>query len=310
MLLKNGINTKHDVVLSLDWSRSAVHVYDPRTDEVTVYSNIEEFTGYVQNVSLILESTAESYELDRRLLVLEAFKAANIDPWGYDPKFTARYRDENDIEKTDTNDARVIYKVGTETSLVLHRFGPLRNDDVLRDEITKYVVLDRSGYDGALTMKLTEKYFGVQGRKKTFNNSIPEQFRPLMYGSNRAYRKQIGRILYTAEMVRKAKRGYDEFRRQIGDYGNGYGSIMHSEVFHHLMMGQVKQQMKELGIKATRVSRMTDGEERMVRQWTPAERQLKKETMRLTRKLTRYLWDMTATGATKLVPTLDAAFEF
>jgi hypothetical protein len=41
---------------------------------------------------------------------------------------------------------------------------------------------------------------------------------------------QVGRILYVAEEVRKAGGGYREFRRRLGNYGNGFKGIMRSEI--------------------------------------------------------------------------------
>jgi hypothetical protein len=61
-------------------------------------------------------------------------------------------------------------------------------------------------------------------------DSVPDEFQSWIYDAEGQYRPQVGRVLFTAEVVRKAGRGYREFRRQLGNYSNGYNSVMHQEI--------------------------------------------------------------------------------
>jgi hypothetical protein len=59
---------------------------------------------------------------------------------------------------------------------------------------------------------------------------VPPEFEPWIYDSTGSYHAQVGRVLYAAEEVRKAGRGYREVRRQLGNYENGRKGIMRNEI--------------------------------------------------------------------------------
>ena len=298
MKLLNEITIKGNL-LGLDWSRPQVHVYDPRTDKVTTYKNIEEVASNHPGCSLVLEATAESFELERRNIVLAALAAANIDAYTFKTRITAEFRREHNIsEKSDTIDAKVIYRVATETKKSLKRFGPLMEKDKLREDISKWVISDRSQYDGKNSRFVVEKYFGKIASKKhnkkleskadlsalfedknTINSSvIPMEFQGFIFGSDNKYRKSLGRVFHTAEEVRKVGGGYRVFRRQIGNYSNGYGCIMRSEVNFWLVRTVANARIAAL----RKAGQLVD------------EKKIKKEVFKESKKFFDYIWKLTA----------------
>jgi len=305
MKLLNGITAK-EPLLALDWSRKKVDVYDARTCTVETFKTIEEFAQKHPGCSVFLETTAESYELDRRKEVLAALKAANIDTYSYNPRDTMRFRLDNHIEKSDPADAKVIYRVATETKKTLKRFGPLREPlieegsrDPLGERIFKFVIIDRP-YEGKKTLEYANKYLGKSLTKRQLKSGkvpavvVPSEFHDFIYGSDGKYRKSIGRMLYVAEEVRNAARGKREFRRLLGNYSNGYGSIMRSEYYHWWIKSIVETKMKARGIKLEKTSVTIKGKEEFRRLWTEEALALRREVMVQAQKVAEYLWRLTA----------------
>src|SRR3974377_730412 len=96
------------------------------------------------------------------------------------------------------------------------------NDEALKlgSQIYEFVIADR-GHEGKMSLPYAEKYL--------HRDDVYSEFQSWVYDSTGNYRKQIGRILFFADAVRKARRGYREFRKQLGNYENGFG-IMRSEI--------------------------------------------------------------------------------
>jgi hypothetical protein len=246
-LLLNGMRYRGEALLALDWSRTLVTVYDPRRDKTSDYASIEEVAEANPGCSFVLEATAESYELQRRPKVIRVLKANQIDDvFVFKTKFTKDYRLRHNITKTDAHDAKVIYKIATETRISLSRFKPLRDGDEIGSRISAFAIDDRRIADGKNSVPYARKYFGVARitKKSPSPVAIPPEFVDWVCDSTGHYRKQVGRILYAAERVRKAGRGYREFRRQLGNYGNGYHRIMRSEVNWWLVRTRLQAAMR------------------------------------------------------------------
>ena len=223
MRLLNGIEIGNRPVIGVDWGRSSVEVYDPRVGKSVKFINLEEVAQAHPGCFLVLETTSESYELQRRYTVLQAFETHDIVAYGYKTQRTAWFRKQFLLEKSHKVDAQAIYRIATETTLSLHRFELLPESDPTRQAIKKFLVDDRYMHNGEESGQLAEKYLG--------GVSIPDEFKELIFAGKK-YRKQIGRILAVAVEVRKVNRGYREFRRQLGNYGNGYASMPRSEFYH------------------------------------------------------------------------------
>ena len=294
MRLKNGLTTKGTAFLGLDWSRIGVYVYDPRDNKVRQYKTIEQAAAANPGCSIVFEATAESFELSRRDAVLQSLKENGIDAYVYNTRYTKIFRLKHGIEKTDPADAKVIYRVATETNLSLHRFGPLRDGDPLGSRISEFVITDRSVHKGKTSLPYAEKYLGkILPKRQRAVSIVPEFFQPWIYDSQGKYRTQVGRILFVAEQVRKDGRGYREFRRQLGNYGNGLGRIMRSEINWWWTRPRLLAKMKSIGLKAEKKSVTKNGQTVSVRTWPQNELSLKRETMNGGVKAAQYLWRLT-----------------
>lgn len=246
--------------IGLDWSRTEVVIYDGATIHRAL--NLTEAATLFPNCRWILEAPAESYELQNRQIVLDAFMLHGIEAWSYRSQYTAKYREKWGIEKSDEADAQVIYRIGTETTLALKRFGPLRDVDAIRDSIKEFLVEDRYLFNGMKSRSLT-----------SLVQRPPVVLLPFLF-TGKKYRMQIGRIIAVALEVQKANRGFREFRRQLGNYSNGYRSMPRSE-FYHWLVGPIT-------LKAVR-----KGEDQNI---------ARKRVMRMADKLIKYLWKISKAG--------------
>src|SRR5437763_6662147 len=93
--------------------------------------------------------------------------------------------------------------------------------DPLGLRISGFVLTDLS-VDGKDSLPYAEKYLERQ--------PVPPEFDSWIYDSTGNYRPQVGRILFVAEEVRKAGRGYREFWGQLGNHENSRECIMRSEI--------------------------------------------------------------------------------
>jgi len=224
MRLPNGIETNDRPVLGLDWSRvKGVDLYNPETDTVEQFDSLELAAVAHPNSLFVLEATGESYELQRRQVVLDAFESHDVVAYCFKTQRTAWFRKAFNLPKSNAGDAKVIYRIATETTLSLHRFQALHETDPIRDEVANFLMQDRYLHNGSQTEEIAGKY--LKGL------AVPTEYTDLIFAGKKP-RKQIGRMLAVAEVVRKNHRGYREFRRQIGNYSNGYGCMARSEFYH------------------------------------------------------------------------------
>jgi hypothetical protein len=284
MTLLNSIKTDRNII-GVDWSRSGVDVYDPQTGSKR-FPSLEAVAESYPGSMLVLEATSESYELQRRSVVLEAFKKYDVSAYCYHTQRTAKFRIENNINKSDASDAKVIYRIATETPLSLHRFESLLEDDVLRDGIEQAVIEDRYLRDGASSALLAKEHLSAI--------NIPSEFQEFIF-SGKKYRKQVGRILLAAAKVRKAGRGYREFRRVLGNYSNGFGSILRSEFYWWWVRTVLNARLKKASIKKTYFERADEktGKNMKIRRWSEQEIELRKQTMKDATKAAQFLWSAT-----------------
>jgi hypothetical protein len=267
--LPNGIETEGRRVLSVDWNRTEVMVFDGV--KVVSLNTLEEVACKYPNSFLVLEATGESYELQRRAEVLKAFESANILAYCFKTQRTAWFRRIFGIKKSDTEDAKVIYRIATQTTLSLHRFKELNREDLLRESIKSFLVTDRYRHNGALSEGVATKFL------KGVNTS---EFQELIF-SGKKYRKQIGRVLVVALETRQAGRGFREFRRQLGNYGNGYGSMPRSEFYHWWT-------------RTVTNSRLERNVAKGLKDLTLSQRIVHRQVLREATRCAKFLWRLTA----------------
>lgn len=280
MRLPNGIETDDRPIIAFDWSRDEVISSDGKR----YTSFIDAAPHYVGHI-LVFESTAESFELQKRQLVLDAFEANNIEAFCSNTKYTSQYRMKFDIAKSDEADAKLLYHVFTETILSWSRFKEITEEDSIRDEIKTFLIEDRYLYEKKNTSKLIKKYIPKE---------ILPQFKDFIL-SGKAYRKPVGSILKVAETVRAEDAGYREFRRQLGNYGQGYASMPRSEFYWWWVRVVLNKRLKEQHIekKYKEIPDSKTGKTKKLRIWSDAELRLRKQALKDAVKAAQYLWHLT-----------------
>ena len=101
-------------LVALDWSFSAVHAtFDGSA--VARWADMGVFLDSLDSPhKIVAESSFESWDPARRLAMIDRLRAAGHELYVFRPKYTARLRAQlPDMEKTDENDARLIYMIAT-----------------------------------------------------------------------------------------------------------------------------------------------------------------------------------------------------
>ena len=297
-ILKNGINTEGRPTAGLDWSRSEV-IVNVKDKPIAKFKTLAEAAPHYKGYVWALETTADSYELQKRQIDLDAIKVADIRAYCSNSKYTSLYRIKwEDIPKSDEADSEVIRRIFVETGLPWSRFKQIVKEDNLRKDIKKELVEDRYLFDGDRSVEVARKYLPPY-------TEVPEHLREFLYEpatikakkpKNPTPKKQIGRLLMAAQKVREAGRGWRMFRRQVGNYGQGYACMLRSEYYWWLVRVIVNSQMKKLGLKKTIKTSHIDPKtkkEMGMRIWTPEEIKVKKEVMQNMHDVLKWLWKLT-----------------
>jgi hypothetical protein len=296
-ILPNGINTNGRSIAGLDWSRQEV-IVNVEGQPLARFKTLSEAAPNYENYIWVLESTADSFELQNRQIDLDAIEKANIEAYCFNPKFTSIHRIKwNDIIKTDEADTEVIRKIFTETKITCCKFKQLCEKDELREKINQTIIKDRQ-YDGDISVPLAKKY--LPNFKDTPLNLVEFLYKPETIKSknpkNPTPKVQIGRMLIAAEKVRENGLGFRTFRRQIGNYGQGYGCMIRSDYNWWMARTITNNRLKKMGIEKTTKNSHIDPktkEEKVVRIWTPEETQVKKQVFKEMQLLTKWLWNLT-----------------
>jgi len=235
----------------------------------------------------VLESTGESFELQRRKIVLDAFDMYDIDARCSNTKYTAQFRMKYEVPKSNDGDAKVLYRIFTETKLSWCRFASLIKSDPIRKATEKFLIRDRYLFDKKNTQKLMQKHLS--------QITIPSEFEEFILakqGKKREYRKPVGSVLAVAENVASSDGGYRIFRKQLGNYGQGYGSMPRSEFYWWWVRVVLNKRLKVLGVekKYKMIPDAKTGQPKKLRQWTNEETKLKKQAMKDAVKAAQWLW--------------------
>ncbi len=295
-LLPNGIEVCDRQVFGVDWSRKEVLLYGGKDVPVQKHPTLAIAAVNNPNSVWFLESTADSFELQNRDIDLQAIKSASIEAYTFPPQFTSKYRIQHkNIAKTDEADAKVIYMIGTTTSLTCSRFKKITRNDPLRDIIQQTLIKDRQ-YDGEFSGQMAQKYL------PKFED-VPLEFRDFLYCKPTSKskppktRNPVGRFLIIASKIREAKLGWRTFVKQIGCYGQGYRGMSRSEFFWWTVRPVFNQRMTDKGLKKTVKNSHVDPkthQEKLVRIWSKKEKLLNKQTMKGAGKALKWLWRLTA----------------
>jgi len=276
MQLPNKIITNKNVFLGVDWSRNQIDVFDGKN--WSKFSSLMEVAENFPNSVVFLEASAESFELQKRKEVLEAFAKNNVDAYCFPTRWTASYRKENSIhEKTNPTDAKVIREIGITWPKSLCKFKEITNDP-LGKKINEFLIYDRYAFDSDNTKKLAEEYI------KDYSSEFVEFLK-----TGKKYRAQVGRFVATALEVRKAGKGFREFRRQIGNYAQGYGRMTRSEFYWWWTRTITKTRLKRLGEIVKKNDKKTWWNRMTIKQ-----QQIHRQVLKVADKVLKYIWQCTA----------------
>lgn len=273
--------------LGMDWSRSEVEVYDPRSNRTRKFAQPEDVAKAYPGAHIFTESTMESYELQRRNAVIAAFAATGCKVATFKTDRTAQFRIKHGISKSDTNDSKVLYRLGTETDISPSELAPLRESDPIRETIQDFLVEDRYLRNGADSKALAQQFL---------KEVIPPTHLHDFIFSGKKFRNPVGRILAVAQEVRKANRGYREFRRQVGNYGNGYGSMPRSEFYWWWVRTVLNARLKQAGVtkKYKEILNAATQKPQKIRKWSEQELVMRKQTMKDATNAAKWLWQLTS----------------
>lgn len=215
--------------VAFDWSGKGIDVtFDGQTSERidSVFTLLDTLT---EPHRIICEATVESYLPDKRAEFIEACASAGHNVQVYHPKYTARYRKANDIEKTDANDALVIWTVGTSGLVNLQR---LRATDPEWATFSRTVNREHTiGRFSGETDELVARFEAIISK-----DTLTDDGRLVFLTKAGDWRSQL-----VAGVVRasEAVSSRNEFERLIGLSANGYGSHLRSDVVYWGYVGGV-----------------------------------------------------------------------
>lgn len=212
--------------LAFDWSANNL---DCTFDGETVFSvkTVEQLADMLAMPhKIVCEASFESFVPGRRQAMAQLLRDAGHELFVFRPTATARYRKKNKIEKSNTNDSQVIYKIATETRT--HVYPLLATDPCWSDRRTKlnrlYFEIKMSKQKPDLLIKPAKKILGW------FSKLSPED--QLMFGNGKAdaYSETLLAAVYFATMHTTNR---SDFERVLGLWQSAHPSLLRSEIHHH-----------------------------------------------------------------------------
>ena len=208
-------------VVAMDWSFHGVHVtFDGET--VITHPSVRDFVATLRTPHQICaEATFESWDHDQRQVLAREIRAAGHELYVFRPTHTARAR--GDLAKTDANDARVIYRVATQSRLHLY---PLPAPDPswveLRESANRdYQRLRLAGRKAELTAAAA----AILGPYEDLDDETR-----VVLGNGQHYSDTLLAVTYFAA---SRSRGRAYFERLLGLQGSAHPSLLRSDLHHH-----------------------------------------------------------------------------
>lgn len=212
--------------LAFDWSANNL---DCTFDGITVFSvkTVEQLAAMLTEPHrIVCEASFESFVPGRRQAMAQMLRDAGHEIFVFRPTATARYRYMHEIEKSNTNDSQVIYKIATETDTHVY---PLLATDA--DWATRRAALNRKYFE--IKMGKLKPELLIKPAKKIlgwYSKLSPEE--KLMFGNGKAdsYSETMLAAVYYATMVTTDRH---EFERLLGLWQSAHPSLLRSDIHHH-----------------------------------------------------------------------------
>lgn len=213
-------------LVALDWSFSAVHT-TTEGESVTRWHDMPAFLESLPGPhKIVAESSFGSWDPDRRKALIEQLRAAGHELYVFRPKYTARLRKSlPHLEKSDANDARVIYMIATNGKLHLY---PVRDPDAAWLNFRRESNLEW----GISRLDGTKATYAKQAKRLLGPYKTQPETRQRALGNGKDYSPTVIAVLYFCALKCSTR---NEFERLIGLHGSGYPSLLRSEIHNHSM---------------------------------------------------------------------------
>lgn len=212
--------------IAFDWSANNL---DCTFDGEKVFSvkKVEDLAALLKTPhKIVCEASFESFVPGRRQLMATMLRDAGHELYVFRPNATARYRFLHKIEKSNTNDAQVIYRIATETET--HVYPLLAPDSEWADRRAvlnrDYFVIKMSKQKPELLIKPAKKILGWYSKlpadlKWAYGNGKPDK-----------YSETLLAAVYFATLSTTNRY---EFERLLGLWQSAHPSLLRSEIHHH-----------------------------------------------------------------------------
>ncbi len=182
-----------------------------------------------------LEPTFCSYETHKRNSIIEQAQTKGLLITTTSTRATARVRQERLIEKSDKNDAKVLWCIATEKTKHLKKVSKIQVKNVLqqnRDLLYSNLIARRNKYKTSFVEEILESLPKA--------NDCPFEF----FTKNKIKKKyDLTRVILAASIALEVKRSggsRKDYERTIGTYESGYPGLCRSNIYHHLYRNTVK----------------------------------------------------------------------
>lgn len=220
----SGADTTRPIV-ALDWSFHGIHVtFDGETVEKMASLDVLLADGRLTAAhNIVAESTFESWNLERRARLLEDLRRAGHELYVYRPLHTARARRELGIEKSDSEDVKIIWRYAQHPRFHVYRAGVVEADwaETFAGLQREYTIIRLSGGKAELAAQAAAILGPLRERS-------PES--RLVLGASTGYSETLLAALYYAASKNLTR---NEMERLFGLHGSGYPSLLRSEIHTH-----------------------------------------------------------------------------
>lgn len=209
-----------------DWSANALDcTFDGK--KVFQVKKVEQLAEMLTEPHrIVCEASFESFIPGRRHAMAKMLRDAGHEIYTFRPTATARYRHNHEIEKSNVNDAVVIYKIATETNTHICRLLDPDPEWFARAAALnrEYFIIKMSKQKPDQLIKPAKKILGW------YSKLTPEQ--RVMWGNGKAdkYSETMLAVTYFATLHTTNRY---EFERLLGLRQSGYPSLLRSDTHHH-----------------------------------------------------------------------------
>ena len=223
----------------IDWKRHKIHICEGLDIPVYTRSNLGEFLdrrGSGNGATIVMEKSFNSFEAGDRDYQIKRAEKMGYTVLFFKSDITAMFRQEWGIDKSDENDAMVIFRIATETNTPLSPMKASLKDPEYLEKFQilaqKLMMLRREWchYYNRKPIK-KHKYIvsKIDSRHLPSYSSLSDVQKKVLCNKDKTYKVSIVITVWEAAKVAKNRK---EFLRLCGLYKDGHGSIMRANLYH------------------------------------------------------------------------------